>query len=169
MTLLIVGYIQYALPVNDFIRIMFATILAAVVMSVLWLPDIYGDRIIPLDDLETTAETASTAQPNSFIHNIKTAEDNQLPSKTPDHEYESFSSYDQASFDDATRPKSDTNGGVSYTDCYYGESVPVIESIKTWRFWCLYFVYFIVSGTGNCYCLHHDHDILTNMPLNLQD
>lgn len=57
-------------------------------------------------------------------------------------EYESFNQLDRAN-----------DGQIeSYVDeldeCYYGQSLPVTESIKTWRFWCLYFVYFTVSGTG---------------------
>lgn len=33
-------------------------------------------------------------------------------------------------------------------ECYYGTSIPLSESIRTWRFWSLYFMFMIVMGTG---------------------
>jgi hypothetical protein len=137
ITLLIVGYIQYALSINDFVRIFFAVILAVVVVSVLWLPDLYGDRLIPPDDLEIATNLPRDA--------AKKAEEG--------HEYESFASYRDASSaavtdDPSGRPKAMAETGVSYPDCFYGESIPILESVNTWRFWCLYVIYFTVSGTG---------------------
>ena len=33
-------------------------------------------------------------------------------------------------------------------ECFYGKSVPLSESIKSWRFWSVYFMFMIMMGTG---------------------
>ena len=48
--------------------------------------------------------------------------------------------------DNPNNKKLDVN--LNKKECFYGKSVPLSESIKSWRFWSVYFMFLIMMGTG---------------------
>lgn len=44
--------------------------------------------------------------------------------------------------------KTEIEKNDSTKECFYGNSIPLSESLKTWRFWSIYFMFMIIMGTG---------------------
>eukprot|EP01034_Spumella_vulgaris_P022069 gene22069-28164_t len=184
-SLLVLGYVQYVYDLSDWAVTLFSVLLLALVFSILLLPDLYGDRVLPAEDCVAVAvdynssnsfrKGVSRANFNTFSSTVKTAkrdgkyhagylsdsnahvyseedglyagsDTDELLGKDPqavraiiaDH-------HDRMATDsDKTALLSEKGAG----SCYYGESLALSESIKTWRLWTLFFCFMVTCGSG---------------------
>ena len=51
-------------------------------------------------------------------------------------------------FDDDRDRNQIENESTESNECFYGDSVPLSVSVRTWRFWSLYFSFLTICGTG---------------------
>eukprot|EP01038_Epipyxis_sp_PR26KG_P010379 gene10379-13942_t len=192
LTLLIIGYIQYQYsPLSWTATCITSFIIFMTISSILFIPNLYGNRLLPLDDCDViqynkkysildTADNNSNSNHNfqtfsSSLHNNNnnkiilkynhnrpydpividhnfTSDDDELSyvsSKTshlPEHnnhndqQEEEFTSLIHKSNNDTINSYDSTG--------FYDHDLPFIETIHTWRFWALFFIFLIGTGSG---------------------
>lgn len=135
--LFLVAFCQYVLEVSNFINITLTTILIMWVASIQYLPSLFGDRLIEYSDVDDANSTRSD----------QCATDSTADS----HDYVTFSKQIKSdhfiSHNDADDHSSVMSLELS-NDCYFGDPIPLNKAIFQWRYWSLYFIYFVMCGTG---------------------
>lgn len=176
LILMLIGYFEYAFELNIFQESMTLLMVLTVVFSILSVPHMYGDITIPVEECIAQNSTGGSIKQGSATKPRITPQKNQLsqqyaPSDSDDEEIS-----DRSGVKDGSGALADTvgransvsaygsvmDGGSSETDsllhnaelstypetCYYGDSLPLAESVKTWRLWALFFHYLVSTGVG---------------------
>ena len=138
--LFLVAFCQYVLEVNNSINITLTTILLIWVVSIQYLPSLFGSRII--EDTNITEASTTHSDRSSVDENAAKSQDYVTFKRQVKNKSEFF-------FNDH---ETDDNSSVSSlnlsNDCFFGDPIPLAKAVLQWRYWSLYFIYFVMCGTG---------------------
>ena len=60
----------------------------------------------------------------------------------------SIQHYQGSATGDQNGSNSDSKSKSNVVECFYGASIPLSQSVRTWRFWSLYVAFLTICGTG---------------------
>lgn len=157
ITLFTVGLIQFVMNVSNFGKFMLATFLAVNVISITIVPSFYGSRTIPAsdvlaarrdenehddDDEDNLGRGRGSGEEGNMGNKEKMPLIPKLKRTRRDSEKEDGGG--DGNFGDADKKMISGDGTV--IECYYGSSKTLLFAIQTWRFWTIYFMFFILIG-----------------------
>jgi MFS family permease len=125
--LLTIGLLQFNFTLPDYVNSLSASILVLALFFIVVLPGLYGPRV--LKDTNTKSSSTSAA--------VK---------KSDGAEEEGEEEEDEE--DDDSKVRQGEASKDMAAPCFYGESVPFLEAVSTWRFWSIYLIFLIMCGSG---------------------
>lgn len=160
LTLTMVGYCEYAYDLSFAQQVFSAFLVLLVLFSILTIPKLYGETTIPVEECISAVGTSGYSDEAATYALSKAAAPNKKylfsqylnPSDSEDDEEEQCRLNNKRSESFAeTSSEVDTllDGHIHVIDTsFYGDSLPLAESIKTWRLWALFTHYLVSTGVG---------------------
>lgn len=199
-SLLVLGYVQYAYDLSDWLITILVVCLLCVVFSIQLIPDSHGERLLPYEDCVPSADYDAERVRRDSFNTFKVKRSKKKKAKVaafqhsksrPVPEYknaqggyvsdgsnDAWEANSDASYSDTdallpgTPPvtrssnSSSSNSNLSNQEidrtaekekeyeeeddgsCYYGDSLSLPESIKTWRLWGIFYSFLVTCGAG---------------------
>jgi hypothetical protein len=137
------GFSMYHFTVPVFWKICVSTLMSALVLSMgVVVPTFYGSRRVPVPSPGEAADATAFSEKES-----EQDEEEHLSRKVSHGSY-ADSQFESQSFLGKKKSSEDEALAAALDVCFYGSSIPLSESIKTWRFWAIYFTFMTLCGTA---------------------
>jgi hypothetical protein len=137
------GFSMYHFTVPVFWKICVSTLMSALVLSMgVVVPTFYGSRRVPVPSPGEAADATAFSEKES-----EQDEEEHLSRKVSHGSY-ADSQFESQSFLSKKKSSEDEALAAALDVCFYGSSIPLSESIKTWRFWAIYFTFMTLCGTA---------------------
>ena len=121
-----IGVLQFLLELPDYVNTISSTVLLITLFTMVAIPGFYGPRYITIDNRANDASSFSSRA--ALVASVGKAKQD---ASLDDDEAEEIQM--------AETPAS---------SCFYGDSVPFLTAIFTWRFWAMYMIFLTMTGVG---------------------